>query len=324
MKRRLEEALEECLAALAAGESTLEECLALHRELAAELRPLLDTASRLQDACAVDPSPLYAEAARQRFLAAMARRRQTRLVAQPARPFWRWAPVAVGSAALVALVAWASVLALGGGGGGSEGPPAAIDIDRTTPISTPTSTPVSTPAPVVSDIEERVARVQAQLEEIRTGAETGAVEPVVIQQMKEDTAALVESLGETEVLEPEAVSQIGELLADQEKVLSEVKEKVSPEAAEDVDEIIRIAGEGRAKVEQILAPTATPTAVPTATPSASPSATPTVPAEESPTPTATPSETPTAEATPTETPQPTPSPSPEGGEGSVPAARVAP
>ena len=65
MKRRLEETLEECLAALARGQSTLEECLALYPELAAELEPLLHTARRLQDGYAVDPSPLYAQAARE-------------------------------------------------------------------------------------------------------------------------------------------------------------------------------------------------------------------------------------------------------------------
>lgn len=322
MKRRLEETLEECLAALARGQSTVEECLALYPELAAELEPLLHTARRLQDGYAVDPSPLYAQAARERFLAAMTRRRQRRLVARPARPFWRWVPAALGSAALVVFAAWASVLALGGGGGGYQ----------ELPISISKVTPISTPAPVVSDVQGQVARLQAQLEEIRTGAESGAVEVVVIQQLKENTAVLVDSLDEPEALEPEEVSQIDALLADQEQLLSEVKEKVTPEAAEDVDEIIRIAGEGRAKVEKILSPTATPTpsATPTVTPSATPSETPTPTAtpEESPTstasPTATPSATETPEETPTQTPPVVPSPSPEGGEELSPTETAAP
>jgi hypothetical protein len=328
MKRRLEEALEECLAALARGQSTVEECLALYPELAADLQPLLHTARRLRDGYAVEPSPLYAQAARERFLAAMALRRQRRLVARPARPFWRWAPAAVGSAALVAFAAWASVLALAGsgGGGGSFQEP---------PMSVQEVTPTSTPEPVVGDVRGQVERLQAQLEEVRTGAESGAVEVVVIQQLKENTVALVASLDQPEALETlqaEDVSQIGELLADQEQVLTEVKEKVTPEAAEDVDEIIRIAGEGRAKVEKMLSPTATPTpsATPTAMPSATPSATPTptVTPEESPTstvsPTATPSATETPEETPTQTPQAAPSPSPEGGEEPSPTETAAP
>ena len=330
MKRRLEETLEECLAALARGQSMVEECLALYPELAAELEPLLHTARRLQHGYAVDPSPLYAQAARERFLAAMGGRRQRRLAAQPVRPSWRWAPAALGSAALVAFAAWAGVLALGGGGGGYQGPSVAI-----TKV-----TPISTPEPVVSDVQGQVARLQDQLEEVRTGAESGALEPVAIQELKESTAALVASLDQPETLQVEDVSQIGELLADQEQVLSKVKEKVSIEAAEDVDEIIRIAGAGRAKVEELLSPTATltpsatptatPLATPTATPSATPSATPTptVTPEESPTstasPTATPSATETPEVTPTQTPQATPSPSAEGGEEPSPTETAAP
>jgi hypothetical protein len=319
MKRRLEETLEECLAALASGQSTVEECLAFYPELGAELEPLLDTARRLQDGYAVGPSPLYAQAARQRFVAAMARRRQRRLVARPARPVWRWAPAALGSAALVAFAVWVSVLAFGGGGGSQEPSMVVSEI-----------TPTSTPVPMVS-VQEQVARVQVQLEEIRTGAEGGAVEAVAIQQLKEDTAALVASLDQTQVLEPEDVSQIGELFTEQEKLLGEVKERV-PQAAGEVDEIIRIAGEGRAKVEKMLSPTATatPSATPTATPSATPSETPTPTAtpEESPTSTATPTPTPSATETPEETPtptlQPTPSPTPEGGEEPSPAATAAP
>jgi hypothetical protein len=318
MKRRLEEPLEECLAALAGGQSTMGECLALYPELAAELEPLLRTVRRLQDGYAVDPSPLYAQAARERFLAAMARRRQRRLEARPVRPFWRWAPAALGSAALVAFAAWASVLAWGGGGGSQE-PSMFVN-----PV-----TPTSTPVPVVSDIQSQVERLQANLEEIRTAAESGAVEPVAIQQLKDETAALVANLDQPQGLEPEDVSQIGEMLADQKQVLSEMKEKVAPEVAQDLDDAITIAQAGLDTIQKYLPPT--PSATPTATPSATPSATPTPTAtpEESPTstatptPTETPTETPTPEVTPTETPQPTLSPTPEGGEEPTPTATVA-
>jgi hypothetical protein len=316
MKRRLEEPLEECLAALAGGQSTLEECLALYPELAAELEPLLHTARRLQDGYAVDPSPLYAQAARERFLAAMARRRQRRLEARPVRPFWRWAPAALGSAAVVAFAVWASVLAWGGGGGGSQEPPMLVN-----PV-----TPTSTPVPVVSDIQQRVAKVQANLEIISAGAESGAVEAVAIHQLKEDTTVLVASLDQPQGLEPEDVSQIGEVLADQKQILSEMKERVAPEVAQDLDDAITIAQAGLDTIQKYLPPT--PSATPTATPSAIPSATPTPTAtpEESATSTATPTptETPTPEVTPTETPQPTPSPTPEGGEEPTPTATAAP
>jgi len=302
MKRRFEEALEECLAALARGQSTVEECVALYPDLAAELEPLLHTACRLKDGYTVDPSPLYAQAARERFLVAMARRRQTRLAARPARPFWRWVPAALGSAALVAFAAWAGVLALSGGGGFEE---SGVSVAKV-PV-------ISTPEPVVSDIQQQVAKVEANLAEIRARADSGAVEPVAIQQLKQETAKLVDSLDEPD-LEAEDVSEIDELLADQAQVLSEVKEKVPPEAAEGLDEIIRIAGAGRAKVEKILSPS------PTATPSATPEESPTSTAS----PTAIPSATETPEETPTETPQATPSLTPEGGEEPSPTETAAP
>jgi hypothetical protein len=305
MKRRFEEALEECLAALARGQSTVEECLVLYPDLAAELEPLLHTVCRLKDGYAVDPSPLYAQVARERFLAAMARRRQTRLAARPVRPFWRWVPAALGSAALVAFAAWAGVLALSGGGGGFE----------ESGISVAKVPEISTPEPVVSDIQQQVAKVEANLAEIRARADSGAVEPVAIQQLKQETAKLVDSLDEPDLaLEAEDVSEIDELLADQAQVLSEVKEKVPPEAAEGLDEIIRIAGAGRAKVEKILSPS--PTAAPSATSEESPASTAS--------PTAAPSATETPEETPTETPQATPSPTPEGGEEPSPTETAAP
>ena len=230
----------------------------------------------------------------------------------------------MGSAAVVAFAAWASVLALGGGGGSQE---PSIGIAKVTPISTPV--PAVTETPAVPSIQEQVAKVEANLEIIRAGADSGTVEAAAIEELKNDTAVLVDSLDEPEALEalePEAVSQIGELFADQQEVLEEVKESLPPETAEDLDEIIGIAEVGKAKVEEILAPTATPT--PPATPTATPSATPTATPEESPTstasPTATPSATETPEVTPAETPQATPSPSAEGGEEPSPTATATP
>ncbi|MGD0205113.1 MAG: hypothetical protein ABSB57_01530, partial [Dehalococcoidia bacterium] len=181
---------------------------------------------------------------------------------------------------------------------------------------------------VAGDIQGQVARVQARLEQVRTGAASGSVEPGAIQQLKEDTAALVASLDQPQPLELADVSQIRALFADQQKVLSEVKERVSATAAKDVDEIIRIAGAGQAKVEVLLSPsaTATPSPTPTATPSATPTATltPTATPVESPTSTVTPSANVTPEVTPIQAPQPTPSPLPEGGETLTPPATAAP
>ena len=71
MKKRFEDALQDCLEALATGRATVEECLARYRDLAADLEPLLRMGQRLQEVYDVEPSPLYAQAARQRFLASL-------------------------------------------------------------------------------------------------------------------------------------------------------------------------------------------------------------------------------------------------------------
>lgn len=56
----LDEILELCLDQIASGESTAEECLALHPQLAAELQPYLAAAERLKRGRAIQPSPVFA------------------------------------------------------------------------------------------------------------------------------------------------------------------------------------------------------------------------------------------------------------------------
>ena len=317
MKRRLEETLAECLAALEGGRLGVEECLDLYPELASELEPLLRLARGLEHVYAVEPAPGFEQAARQRFLTAIARRRQRRLVPRGAVPVRRWALAALGSAALVAFVAWAGVLAFGGGGGGSE-----------TVFQTPQAT--GTPAPVVRNIDEQVTRIQGRLAEIQSLAEQGvAIEAPVIQQLRQDTSTLVGSLGGSQVVVPqEDVSKIGDLLASQEEILSQVKDKVAPEASADLDDTIRMAQEGQNKVDVLLAATppagGTSAARPSATPSPTPTRTPTATPE--PTGTAAPTSTPTPSGSPSPTPseQPT-TPTPEaGGEGFSPVPTAVP
>ncbi|MDP2948790.1 MAG: hypothetical protein Q8P22_04560 [Chloroflexota bacterium] len=314
MNRKLEETLAECLAALEGGRLGVEECLDLYPEVAPELEPLLRLARGLGHAYAVEPAPGFEQAARQRFVTAIARRRQGRLVPRSvgARPAWRWAPAALGSAALVAFAAWAGVLAFGGGGGGTE-----------TVLQTPEAT--STPAAVVSNIDEQVARIQERLAEIQSLAEQGvAIEAPVIQQLREVTSTLVGSLGPDNVglVAQEDVSKIGDLLASQEEILTQVKDKVAPEASADLDDTIRMAQEGQDKVEVLLAATtatATPAASPTPSPTLTPTSTPTATPE--PTGTAAPTSTPTPSGSPSATEQPTSTPEASSeGFGPVPTA----
>jgi len=73
---RLADALQDCLDAVATGRANVEECPARYPDLAAELAPLLLVCQRLQEAFNVEPTPLYAQATQDRFLAALASRRQ--------------------------------------------------------------------------------------------------------------------------------------------------------------------------------------------------------------------------------------------------------
>jgi len=73
---RLADALQDCLEAVATGRAEVAECPSRYPDLAAELQPLLWVCQRLHEASNVEPSPLYAQAARERFLATLAGRRQ--------------------------------------------------------------------------------------------------------------------------------------------------------------------------------------------------------------------------------------------------------
>ena len=68
---RLEQVLEDCLDQLINGEATLEDCLALYPEHAAELRRLWATAGKLEQGRRVQPSPIFRARARARLRAHM-------------------------------------------------------------------------------------------------------------------------------------------------------------------------------------------------------------------------------------------------------------
>ena len=72
---RLADALQDCLDAVATGRARVDECPSRYPDLAADLEPLLQVCQRLQVAFSVEPSPRYAQAAREHFLATLAGRR---------------------------------------------------------------------------------------------------------------------------------------------------------------------------------------------------------------------------------------------------------
>ena len=303
MNTGLEEALAESLASLEKGGS-IEECLARYPELASELEPLLRTALGLQQAYDVGLRPAFQQAARQRFLATASRRgRRPLVVAPPPRRFafgWRWAPAALGTAALVAFVAWATVLALAGGGGGGI-PNGRIAFRLISPA--PAQVVVSRLPTLVKQTEDRLTEIRAQVE----GG--GTLQPQAIQDLRDATQSLVQSLQDPAAALPEEdAPRIKDLLENQQQVLSQAKQQdqVPPEAADDLDDAIAIAQAGAIRIEELLSPTATPTVSPSPMPTPAPTGSPAV----SPTPTATQA----ASVTGTPTPASSATPGPAGAE----------
>jgi len=304
MKTGLEEALAECLASVDRGGS-IEECLVRYPGLAQELEPLLLTALGLQQAYDVGPRPSFQRAARQRFLAAAGRRgRRPLAVAKPPRRFsfgWRWAPAAVGTPALVAAFALAMVLAFTGGGGTGIGMrPGDVSVRQ---IS---SAPTQAPSEVEQEeIPALVARLEQRLDQMQERVEQGGVIPSeAIQELKDINQSLQESLPGAPPEAAEAAPQIANLLAQQQEVLDTAREQdqVAPEAADDVDDLISIAGGLQTRIDEMLSPTPEPTLTPTPTPAPTETATPAA----SPTATATPAASPTATSTTVSSPTPGP------------------
>jgi hypothetical protein len=303
MKTGLEEALAECLTSLERGGS-IEECLGRYPRLAQELEPLLLTATGLQQAYDLGPRPSFQRAALQRLLAAAAsRRRRPLVVAAPPRRFsfgWRWVPAAVGAPALVGAIALAVVLGLSGGG--DAGPEGRIAVRQIAPAPSATET---VPAFEPEEIDKLVARLEVQLGQVQQQVAQGAVIPTeTIRELKDINQSLQQTLPAAPPEAAEAAPQIAGLLDKQQTVLREATEQnqVAPEAADDVDEVIRIAG----TIQELLLPTATPT--PTATPAPT----------ETPASSTTATATPEAGATTTATPVSSPGPGPAGGETIVP------
>jgi hypothetical protein len=301
MKTGLEEALAECLDSVESGDR-VEECLARHPELAQELEPLLLTAVGLQQLFDVDPRPSFQRAARQRFLTAALRPRRPRLLVVPTPPRrfsfgWRWAPAAVGAPALAAAIALAVVLGLSDGGGGVGMGPGEVTVRVITPAPSGTET---VPVPEPEEIDQLVARLEVQLGQMQEQVDNGAVIATeTIQELKDINQSLEQTLPASPPEAAEAASQqIAGLLDQQQQVLSTASEQgqVAPEAAGDVEEVIRIAG----TIREVLAPTATPTSTPT------------------PASTETPVSTSEASATATATPASSPGPGAAGGETIVP------
>jgi hypothetical protein len=79
---RLADALQDCLEAVTTGRAKV---ASRYPDLVADLETLLRVCQRLHEAFSVEPSPRYAQAARERFLATLASRRQPNTFARRRR-----------------------------------------------------------------------------------------------------------------------------------------------------------------------------------------------------------------------------------------------
>jgi hypothetical protein len=85
MKRDVNHALDECLALLGEGRTTLEECLARYPEYASDLVPLLEVAIQVRSVSQPTPDPTAFAAGKQRMLRALADKERRQATSPAAR-----------------------------------------------------------------------------------------------------------------------------------------------------------------------------------------------------------------------------------------------
>ena len=91
--------LDECLERIVLDGETLEQCLRLYPEQAAELKPLLETVLSVKEASAIQPRPEFKARARYRFRSALGEK-----VAPKHRSFFGWLPRWATALAIVLVV----------------------------------------------------------------------------------------------------------------------------------------------------------------------------------------------------------------------------
>jgi hypothetical protein len=323
MKQRFEDILAECLEAVNAGRSTVEECLSLYPQWSDRLEPLLKLGVRLGDVSFPEPDPSFREAARERFLSATQARAahpqepRRLLPALPALPQWRWrlprvrfaggppsswrrTAATMAAALLIGFFGFSTFVVASSGDSlpGDWRYPVKRLTERTR--LTFTFGDDARRDYRISLAEERLHEVQALAGQERHISES------VLRQLIDSTEPLVQTLEPTSV-PADQIARITDLTAQQQDVLGSVAPLVDDNAVEELEEAMVVSSEGHEKAVQALAVIAeqNPQWVPHATPGAT--ATPTPGAGTSPAAGATPGLTPTPEATAT----------PEGGASSA-------
>jgi hypothetical protein len=340
MRRSLDDILAECLEAVAQGQRTVEDCLALYPESAEHLEAELRFAVHLRQTYAgPEPQADFQTAARERFLSAVqargvvsrpARRllpvpallsllrRPLAALALPSRLRWRpapagWRPVA----AAVALSFIAGFLGFSSFVVASAGDSLPGDwrysVKRLTERTRLTFT-------FGDDARRdyRISLAEERLDEVeRLVGQERHISESVLRQLIDSTEPLVQAL-EPSSVPADQIERITDLTAQQQDVLGTVAPLIENNAVEELEEAMVVSSEGHEKAVQALAALAqqNPQWIPSlSTPGTT--TTPTPGAGASPTAGATPGLTPTPEATatpeggvssPTPEPEATPAP----------------
>ncbi len=256
MNQRFEDALADCLEAIAQGQRSIGQCLALYPQWAGRLEPLLRVAVSLGEAYANEPSAARQAQARQRFLGA-ARARQA-LALGPRRPLLAipWPPRLPGPALRPALAAVAiAVLAF-------------VGFSSFTLATAGNALPGDWQYPVKRFTERarltfvfgedarrsfRIGLAEERLEEVEglVARERPISEPV-LRELASNTGSLVETLDPASVPQ-DHIERIGELTAKQQDVLDDVEPLVEEGAADELEEAMVVSSEGHARAVQALA-----------------------------------------------------------------------
>jgi hypothetical protein len=344
MGRPLDEILAECLEAVAQGQRTVEDCLALYPESAEQLGPELRLALQLrQTYSGSEASADFQATARERFLSAVqargaAPRPAGRLLTAPAallsrlrallpapvslsRAHWRPTLAAVTLSFIVGFLGFSSFVVASSGD--------SLPGDWRYPVKRLTERARLT-FTIGDDARRdyRITLAEERLNEVqKMASQERDIGPSVLKQLTDATEPLVQAL-EPDSVPPHQIERITDLTAKQQDVLGQVAPLVEEGATDELEQAMVVSTEGHEKAVQALAQAvsnsqgqgpngeATPGAV--ETPSATPGA------EGSPAASATPSSAALAESSPTGTPSAMATPTPESQASEVPAPTSTP
>jgi hypothetical protein len=263
-----EQVLQECLDALAEGQSDVDACLARYPRHAAALRPHLLAAAALRDAYDAQPTEEFARSSRERFLIATGQRLSEAYDHEPSPSFF--------ASARVKFLMTAHRMRLGDRAKQARRVPlfgtpfralasgmAAIALFLSFSTYTVASASDALPGEWQYNVKLQTERVRLALafsegaerdvrldianeraREIEQLAAKGKIiGPGVLERMKDQTQPLVQAANEGK-LEPDEVERLNHVTAKQRNVLTQVEDQVAPNATEKLAAAKTVSDEG--------------------------------------------------------------------------------